>query len=457
MIPKAKNIYKGLIVVSIVSLFAVMQSCESFTEIDPPRNRIEKDDVFTDETSANAAVLGVYLQLTSVDFGKGLPTVVLGLSSDEMYKYLDDTSSRQLHTNDLVANHNNIKDLWTGAYAVIGQSNAIVEGLESNPGITEEKRQQFIAEAKFVRAYCYFYLTQLWGDVPLITSTNWSLNSKAKRTAKAEITAMLIKDLQQAIVFLPETATNNIRAKQSAAAALLARVFLFEKNWSESHRYAEMAIANTIGTSGVLPDAGEVFYPQSSETIFQIQPQQFYSSSVESALMNLFGPEYLLEDGLIAAFETGDLRKDAWVGQKDGVNYAAKYTTNPYETGGRSQYNVLLRASEQLLIAAEAQAHQNNISGAVENINVIRRRAGLSEIEAQGLDQTACLQLVETERRVELFAEWGHRWLDLKRTGKASEVLGGITGKNWKAEDALYPIPSTEIKLNPNLTQNKDY
>lgn len=457
MIPKAKNIYKGLFVLSAVSLFTVMQSCESFTEIDPPRNKIVKDDAFANETSANAAVLGVYLQLTSVEFGKGLPTVVLGLSSDEMYKYMDDTSSRQLHTNDLVADHNNIKELWTSMYAVIGQSNAILEGLENNTTIAEGKRQQFMGEAKFLRAYCYFYLTQLWGDVPLITTTNWSQNSKATRTAKAEITAMMIQDLKQAIEFLPETATTNIRAKKAAASGLLARVYLYEKNWIEAQRYAELTIANTVGASAMLPDASEVFYPESGETIFQIAPQKFFSSSVESALMYLFGPEYLLEDNLVAAFETGDTRKSAWVGQKDGVNYAAKYTTNPYDTSGSPQYNVVLRASEQFLIAAEAQAQQSNIGGAVENINVIRRRAGLSEAEEQGLGQADCLMLIEKERRVELFAEWGHRWLDLKRTARAEEVLGAITGKNWKTEDALYPIPASEIKLNPNLKQNKDY
>ncbi|MEL1254125.1 RagB/SusD family nutrient uptake outer membrane protein [Flavobacterium sp. DGU38] len=435
----------------------VWQSCESFTEIDPPRNKIVKQDAFADETSANAAVLGIYLQLSSVGFGQGQTTVILGQSSDEIYKNFDDSSSTQLHTNDLVANNGNIKDLWTSIYAVIGQSNAVLEGLENNTNIPEVKRQQFVSEAKFVRAYCYLYLTQLWGDVPLITTTDWSLNSKAKRTAQAEITALIIQDLKQAAEFLPETVTNNIRAKKTVALGLLSRVYLYEKNWSEAQRYAEMTIAGTVGASAILPDASEVFYPESAETIFQIVPQKFYSSSFESTLMHLFGPDHLLEANLVSDFEDGDLRKTAWVGETDGNYFAAKYTTNPYETSGRPQYNVLLRAAEQFLIAAEAQAQQSNITGAVENINVIRRRAGLIEIDAQGLSQSECLSLIEKERRTELFAEWGHRWLDLKRTGRAAEVLGGITGKNWKAEDALYPIPTTEIRLNPNLTQNKDY
>ncbi|RKR08943.1 RagB/SusD domain-containing protein [Flavobacterium sp. 90] len=453
-INKLKN---KVIVLFIFSMLTVLQSCESFTEIDPPKNALVKDDVFSDEKGANSAVLGIYYQLTSSSLGQGYTSVYLGLSADDMYRHTDDSPSRQLHINDIVANNDNVQVFWSSIYQVIGQANGTVEGLENNSNFPENKRLQFLAEAKFLRAYCYFYLVNLWGDVPLITSTKWSTTSKSVRIPKADVYTFILNDLLESVKNLPETASNNIRAKKSAATALLARVYLYQKNWAEAQKYAEMTIANTLGTGAALPNVGEVFFPNSSETIFQLQPPNNYTSSFESSLMNLFGADYLLEDNLLKEFEPGDLRRISWVGEDQGNFYAAKYTTSPYDSSGPPQYNVLLRAAEQYFIAAEAKANQNNISGAILDLNVIRNRAGISEIDPVGISQGECLLLIEKEKRLEFFAEWGHRWLDLNRTSRASAVLGALPNKNWNTDDMLYPIPISEIKLNPNLTQNKGY
>jgi hypothetical protein len=123
---------------------------------------------------------------------------------------------------------------------------------------------------------------------------------------------------------------------------------------------------------------------------------------------------------------------------------------------------MMLRIGEQFLIRAEALAMQSNVSGAVSDLNVIRERAGLDGLSAT-LSQTACIAAVEQERRIELMAEWGHRWLDLKRlpavsgaAGKvrADEVLSLVKGVNWQSTDVLYPVPAADVKLNPNLNPN---
>jgi len=115
-----------------------------------------------------------------------------------------------------------------------------------------------------------------------------------------------------------------------------------------------------------------------------------------------------------------------------------------------------LRLGEQYLIRAEARAQQNNISGSQTDLNVIRRRAGLTNTTAS--DQPSLLAAILDERRHERFCEWGHRWLDLKRTNKVTSTFSSIPYKSaYQPYQQLYPIPIYELATNPNLTQNPGY
>ncbi|MBO9572872.1 MAG: RagB/SusD family nutrient uptake outer membrane protein, partial [Chitinophagaceae bacterium] len=116
----------------------------------------------------------------------------------------------------------------------------------------------------------------------------------------------------------------------------------------------------------------------------------------------------------------------------------------------------LLRLAEQYLIKAEANANLELPDSSIDDINTIRKRAGLNEI-SYGITKDSILHLIENERRHEFFAESGHRWFDLKRTGEASLILSGIKGSFWQQNDTLYPIPSDDIKRNSNLKQNPGY
>ena len=115
---------------------------------------------------------------------------------------------------------------------------------------------------------------------------------------------------------------------------------------------------------------------------------------------------------------------------------------------------MVLRLAEQYLIRAEAKARQNNLAGAAEDLNMIRNRAGLANSAAA--DQESLLLAIAQERRVEPFTENGTRWLDLIRSGKATEVLGALK-TNWTANDTLYPIPLNELQKNTHLNQNAGY
>jgi hypothetical protein len=167
-------------------------------------------------------------------------------------------------------------------------------------------------------------------------------------------------------------------------------------------------------------------------------------------------PNYPLTSFLIGAFETGDQRFQKWVGVSvvgsQTFYYPYKYK-NKYAPPTIEDYMVL-RLGEQYLIRAEAAAQLGNTGPALADLNQVRQRAGLTGSTAVTKDEI--LTAIMHERQTELFTEWGNRWLDLKRTGLASTVLGAEK-MGWNATDTLYPVPNTQRQLNYLLTQNPGY
>jgi hypothetical protein len=156
--------------------------------------------------------------------------------------------------------------------------------------------------------------------------------------------------------------------------------------------------------------------------------------------------------------EDGDLRRTKWVGEvSDGTQtwyFPFKYKQQ-FNTGTSLEYSKVFRLAEQYLIRAEARAMTGNISGAQQDLNSVRNRAGLESTTASTSEQLR--DAIISERRFELFTEFGHRWFDLRRTGTAEEVLAPIKS-GWRNTDLLLPIPESELLANPNLNpQNPGY
>ena len=116
---------------------------------------------------------------------------------------------------------------------------------------------------------------------------------------------------------------------------------------------------------------------------------------------------------------------------------------------------MVLRLAEQYLIRAEARARQSNITGAQDDVNIIRKRAGLPPTTA--FDQNSLITAIFHEFQIEFFSEWGHRWFNLKRSGLVDQILEIIKSPNWQPTDVLYPIPQSERQNDINLTQNVGY
>lgn len=441
-----KQFYRNAIGMFISLLVA---SCSDFIEIDPPRTDLVRTTVFARDETANAAALDMYYQMANqTGFGGGglySVSFLPAMSADEgnvRFAFLRDIKS--FNTNSIVpANAWNLT-VWSDLYKTIYKSNAILEGLTASASVSEALRNHLIGEAFFIRALCHFYLVNLYGDVPLVLTTDYEVNQVIGRTPTAEVYQQIEEDLLQAQQRMNDdfslSADEKIRPCKSAATAMLARVSLYRTDWAKAEEYSSVVIASGKFSLGAL---NQTFLKNSNEAIFQVYAVSGNAYDKETAFY------FNLHPSLLSAFEVNDQRNVEWV----AAGRANKYRSNDLS---RSEYSTVLRLAEQYLIRAEARAQQDNIGGAQEDLNVIRARAGLNNTSAA--NKSDMLTAIEQERRVELFLEWGHRWLDLKRYGLVDEVMAPLKTE-WQSTDALYPIPESQIVNDPTMknAQNPGY
>ncbi|GAB4045526.1 RagB/SusD family nutrient uptake outer membrane protein [Spirosoma litoris] len=454
-----------LVFASLASLMLCNTACERYVDIDPSPTLAASDKVFSGDLVATSTITGIYSQMlvsNAYYLDNGLVTMAAGMSADELL-YFPSTDYNAFSTNTLISASPYFFNFWTSGYQYIYYANAAIEGLTASTGVSTATKNQLLGEAKLIRAFNYFYLTNLFGDVPLVTSTDYQVNAKLPRTAQATVYQSISKDLTEAESILPTayvTAGDKGRPNKWAATALLARAYLYTQDWANAEAKATALIGS--GTYSLVSDPNGVFLKNSSEAIWQLAPvlannNTFVGALTIPAATATANPLYIYTDELPGAFEPTDKRKAAWV---NSITYQGKTYSYPYKYKVKSNATVteqltMLRLAEQYLIRAEARAQQGNLTGALQDLNVIRSRAGLAALDTT-LDKAGVLLAIEQERRIELVAEWGHRWFDLKRTGRADAVLAPKK-PSWKPTAVLYPIPQAEGLANPNLTQNPGY
>jgi hypothetical protein len=350
--------------------------------------------------------------------------------------------------------------IWSSAYYTIYTANSIIEGIGQG-NISPAVGDQLSGEALFVRAFTLFYLTNLFGDIPVVTTTDYRTNATLARSTPQVVYEQIIEDLAQARQLLPSNyvSAERTRPNKWSATALLSRVYLYAGNWAD----AEAMASELIGQPAVfeLGNLSEVFLKGSKEAIWQLSstyPATYNTSEGTYFILTAVPNIVAVAQGVIDAFEPADERYTNWIGtySTDGVtyHYVGKYKEKGF-SNPLKEHSVVLRLGEQYLIRAEARVRSGNLDGAQADINIIRARAGLANTTA--LSESELLLAIEQERRIELVGEWGHRWFDLKRTDRADAVLSGLK-PNWNSEDVLLPIPESEILSNANLLpQNPGY
>lgn len=464
-----------LSVLMLIYTFGIFISCEEFVQLDPPRTEALTEEVFGTDATATQAIIGAYAELSDqgLSIFAGRLELASGLASDELANFSSQEEYFQYETNSLLPSSNWIfSHFWQGPYKVINSVNAAILGLEGNTQLSPELRDQLIGEAYFLRAFQHFYLTNFFGDVPLVTSTDFEVNTAASRDEKATIYEQIVTDLSQGVSLLsPDYSFSDnerIRVNRGAAQAMLARVYLYQEDWQNA---ADMAtsVIEQADLYALEDDLSEVFLAGAgnAEAIWQLasvgifeRPGTTYLGDIlitlpSGPINGLFGA-FALSEQLLAVFEPNDQRGAQWVDVAGSFSFANKLKNGLYNFNpGPAENVMMLRLAEQYLIRSEARAQLNDVAGAREDLNKIRNRAGLEDTEAS--DQAALLAAIQRERQVELFAENGHRWFDLKRTGRADEVLGDIKPL-WEPADVLFPIPEREIANNSNLLpQNPGY
>jgi hypothetical protein len=409
--------------------------------------------VFSSDSAANTAMAGMYRAWRDLYNSVASPTVLCGLSSDELKNYSQDPQFDQFYKNNI--NPNNSMLPWAGLYNIIYQANAFIQSAESSPHLSEAHKRYYTGEAKFIRAHSYFNLVNLFGAVPVLLTTDVKANSVQKRQDTGIVYQQIVADVLSADSLMDTEifpVTQKGRLNQFVAKAFLARVYLFLGNWAEARRYSDFVIGN--GEYQLSPDLDDVFIDGSREAIFQFENLRNEFNIEILAFIPTQAPGIVCTNSLIDAFETNDQRMEKWVSpyiyESVLYFYPAKYKPRELD-----RYT-LFRLAEQLLIRAEANTHLGNFEAAVDDINLLRERAGIDVLNTS-MNEDDCLEAIMNERRVELFAETGHRWFDLKRSQNLNMVMVIEKGNLWTSPDSLYPLPATDIQRNRQLVQNPGY
>lgn len=445
----------------LVSVLLCFYSCKKFIIIDPPANEISRENVFGTENSAISAITGIYSEMkvnpVFIDGASNGISNLCGLASDELQGF----PPGEFELNQLTPMNSSLLGMyWEPAFKYIWYANSVLEGLQ-NSSINEGVKEQLVGEAKFVRAFCNFYLANLFGDIPLVTTTDYRVNSIIGKSSVNEMYSAIIDDLLEAQLLLDDDypTSERTRPNKAAASAMLARAYLYTEQWDKAELVSTEVINNTV--YALVEDLNRVFVSSSSEVIWQLMPVMPGLNTYDANYFLFAGNNGLmrLTDNLMNAFEEGDFRKTHWLGIYENEEAVDAYYPYKYKIGEYyrpvEEFMVVFRLAEMYLIRAESRANQEDILGAVEDINVLRVRAGLAPLNLSAKDEV--LDAIFQERRIEFFAEWGHRWFDLKRSGRIDQVLGEAKA-NWRPTAALFPIPQSEIEKNGNLLpQNPGY
>lgn len=459
------SIISGRYTILIPSLLLsfLLYCCDSFVEVDLPKSQLTTKTVFENYHTADAALSDIYASIRDTGILSGMSYGVsnqLACYSDELTWYGTPLSTTEsFYSNALLPSNSAITEYWRAAYVQIYAANAILEGSKSSLSLTSANKELLEGEALFIRALLHFYLVNLYGDIPYITTTDYKVNAVVSKLSQSDIYQHIELDLQQAALLLSSPQSNNerVRPGKSAVYSLLARVYLYSQSWTKANSSASVVI-NDTGLY-TLESIQNAFLKDSRETIWQLQPATPGQNTDEAITFILSSTPPLttsLSNSLMESFAANDLRKKNWI---QGISngdliwyYPFKYKISN-TTPVSMEYPIVMRLAEQYLIRAEARAQQGDLNAAEEDLNHVRRRAGLDSKE--NLDKQALLDAIQDERRWEFFTEYGHRFFDLKRSGRINQVLSAVK-PGWNSNDIFFPIPQSELELNPKLLPQND-
>ncbi|MEZ2335064.1 RagB/SusD family nutrient uptake outer membrane protein [Mucilaginibacter sp. RCC_168] len=492
-------IYTGAILLGVGAL----ASCKkSFLEL-TPQGQFLQSNYYANPAEALTAVVAAYDPLVTetggIDNTYSSPLGALNAASDDCYAGGGSSSDvpawQAINNYTLSPTVGPQNQFWAINFQGVNRADVLLEQLPKVPGLSADLLKRYTAEGQFLRAHYYFDLVRLFKNVPLILTTLNISNVYQQPQAPTEaVYAQIEKDLLAAIDGLPVTIipSENGRVSQGAAKALLGKVYLYEKKWSDAARL--LNDVNTNYSYKLLPNYGDIFSTKNkfnSESIFELVhsgTQSYTWSNWDQFKSNVYvqmvgprsytGPIYYSGgygfspvttqladamkgdprygytivniDSLTKATKTSyapSYQNTGYFIQKYAPINANKVTTGITELNWPNDY-IEIRLADTYLMEAEADLNGGGSTARAQTLlDAVRSRVGLPSV-------AATLQNVYTERRLELATE-GHRWFDLVRWGQAPTAL---SFKGFKAGvNEILPIPLNETTNGSQVKQNPGY
>ncbi len=417
------------------------------------------------------------------------------IPSDNTQGRNDGGGENQIDVFTLGSTYANIPAIWQALYKTMATANII---LEKAPGIPMDNalKDRYMAEAKSIRALAYYNLVRMFGAVPLITVTIKTPDEALayNRESVEAIYNQIKKDLTEAEAVLPARYDGKLnneigRITSIAVKTMLGEVLMVQQNWEAAkNKLKEAYDLCTANGVGLMTNYADIFDPTKGnniEMIWAVQYQRGRTPIEGSGWSNYFAPigsgtsvvkagtaygYNQISPSLFNAFEATDKRLPVsaatFTSGSAKVYYTRKYI-DPEQVASNDAGNdwIIYRYADLLLLYAEALNETKDSVSAQFQLNKVRTRANVDT--KSGLTQAQVRTAIELERRLELSGE-GHRWFDLVRTGRVSEVMTAhfaaypiaeSTGAVARMEKRkfLFPIPDTERTINPNLGQNEGY
>lgn len=438
-------------------------ACKKFTDIQP-QNTLTTQSRFSTVTGVEGAINGVYNKFIS--FQSTMLKVVGTLSDDVkmgfVYQPQTDIEENNMRPDNTVT-------FWSSLYTIVYQCNEIINNLDASPITDVAYKARAKAEARFIRGWSLFYLTLLHGDVPIVTSTDYSITAQQKKNTRAEVFTFLQQEWSSIVNDLPSdysfNAGKRTRVTQYVAYTYLAKLSLYLQDWNKADQYCTAILSHT-DLFGLLTNFSAIFNTNNHvESIWELAANGSTTGPSVSASIPLSSPVTVLPSFyplvIVDKFADGDLRKNEYIrpemsGGTILYYYYYKYRwTNNTDIVTNEEYK-MIRVAEIYLMRAEARAKLGNYTTAIADMENTRHRAGLAPYVFTNAGDL--LKEIYDEKARELVCENAQRWFDLVRTGQAGPVLSAINYKLWSARDTILPIPQIELTNDINLNpQNPGY
>lgn len=477
----------------VVYIAAVVSfSCsEDFLEL-APKDQPNISEFYNTAEDFEVALIGAYGSLLGGSYADNF-LYLTEFRSDNTIAAGTRGSYQSISNFDLGAQDGIVDGLYTNSYQIIQAANAIIERVGTKNFDTAVKNT-ILGRAKFVRAYAYFNLITLFGDVPLIltetTGESLAETRELARTPVNQVFAQIVQDLKDAETNISGPFETPHLGSSLSASALLGKVYLQQRDFTSAvFQFNKVITSSQFSLEPVFSNLYKPGKAGNSESIFVIE-HVGSANGTGSGLGFQMAPR-LAQLGDFEIFNQGlyvtpelrneyeaqndSIRRDMtaleWFSPgdeigRDTVYISMKYRDdNPFEQNNGSNNFYVLRYADILLAQAEALNEVGYQAGgeAFQHLNEVRARAGIDALDATDLpDQTSFREAILLERRLELAME-AKRWYDLLRSGMAIEAIANVASNDGAnititQDDLLFPIPEGEISNNPDvIEQNPGY